>query len=198
MLDELAERIRKRFTRPIHLVIENESNDPTRLIRRDRTPVRYTAQWNDDVHHVLHVAATRESSGYYADYGEVRLLADALAEGFAYQGQMMPYRGANSRRPERRPAAQRLRHVHPESRPDRTGVRRTAQRACAARGHPRTGERLSHRPATPMLFMGEEWGAEQPFPYFCDFHGQLADAIRKGRREEFSGFRNSPIRSGPP
>ena len=39
-----------------------------------------------------------------------------------------------------------------------------------------------------MLFMGEEWGAEQPFPYFCDFHGQLADAIRKGRREEFSRF----------
>jgi maltooligosyltrehalose trehalohydrolase len=84
VLDELAERIGKRFTRPIHLVIENELNDPARLIRRGRNPLRYTAQWNDDVHHVLHVAATRESSGYYADYGQSRLLADALAEGFAY------------------------------------------------------------------------------------------------------------------
>ena len=164
-------------------------NDPARLIRRGRTPVRYTAQWNDDVHHVLHVAATRESSGYYADYGEVRLLADALAEGFAYQGQMMPYRGA----PRGGPSAD----LPPNAfvafiqNHDQIGNRAFGERLNAL-APPEVIRALaafiSSRPQTPMLFMGEEWGAQQPFPYFCDFHGQLADAIRKGRREEFSRF----------
>ena len=43
-------------------------------------------------------------------------------------------------------------------------------------------------PQIPMLFMGEEWGAAQPFLFFCDFGGELAEAVRKGRREEFSRF----------
>jgi maltooligosyltrehalose trehalohydrolase len=189
VLDELAERIRKRSTRPIHLVIENELNDPARLIRRGRTPLRYTAQWNDDVHHVLHVAATRESSGYYADYGEVRLLADALAEGFSYQGQMMPYRGA----PRGGPSAD----LPPNAfvafiqNHDQIGNRAFGERLNAL-APPEVIRALASvyliAPQTPMLFMGEEWGAQQPFPYFCDFHGQLADAIRNGRREEFSRF----------
>ena len=189
VLDELAERIRKRSTRPIHLVIENELNDPARLIRRGRTPLRYTAQWNDDVHHVLHVAATRELSGYYADYGEVRLLADALAEGFAYQGQMMPYRGA----PRGGPSA----GLPPNAfvafiqNHDQIGNRAFGERLNAL-APPEVIRALASvyliAPQTPMLFMGEEWGAQQPFPYFCDVHGQLADAIRSGRREEFSWF----------
>jgi 1,4-alpha-glucan branching enzyme len=37
----------------------------------------------------------------------------------------------------------------------------------------------------PLLFMGEEWGSSRPFPFFCDFTGTLADAVRNGRREEF-------------
>jgi 1,4-alpha-glucan branching enzyme len=38
-----------------------------------------------------------------------------------------------------------------------------------------------------MLFMGEEWGSKSPFPFFCDFKGDLADAVRNGRRKEFAG-----------
>ena len=41
-------------------------------------------------------------------------------------------------------------------------------------------------PAIPMLFMGEEWGSKTPFPFFCDFKGDLADAVRKGRRSEYA------------
>ena len=40
-------------------------------------------------------------------------------------------------------------------------------------------------PMPPLLFMGEEWGSKRPFPFFCDFRGELADAVRKGRRDEF-------------
>jgi maltooligosyltrehalose trehalohydrolase len=66
----------------------------------------YTAKWNDDVHHVLHVAASGEAKGYYADYkSDTEKLGRALAEGFAFQGELMPYRGASARRAERRLAA---------------------------------------------------------------------------------------------
>ena len=41
-------------------------------------------------------------------------------------------------------------------------------------------------PAPPLMFMGDEWGAKQPFPFFCDFKGDLADAVRQGRRKEFA------------
>jgi hypothetical protein len=43
-------------------------------------------------------------------------------------------------------------------------------------------------PQIPMLFMGEEWGSKQPFPFVCDFPGTLGEAVRKGRREEFAKF----------
>ena len=198
VLDELAVRIRKRFARPIHLVIENESNDPARLIRRGRTPLRFTAQWNDDVHHVLHVAATGETSGYYADYGEAKLLADALAEGFAYQGQMMPYRGAprGGSSADLPPGA----FVTFIQNHDQIGNRAFGERLNALASLEMIRALASVyliAPQTPMLFMGEEWGATQPFPYFCDFDGPLAEAIREGRREEFSRFPEfaDPIRA---
>jgi maltooligosyltrehalose trehalohydrolase len=189
VLNELAERVRKRSTRPIHLVIENELNDPARLVRRGRKPLRYTAQWNDDVHHVLHVAATRESSGYYADYGQSRLLADALAEGFAYQGQMMPYRGAPRGGPSADlPPTAFITFIQNH---DQIGNRAFGERLNAL-APPEVIRALASvyliAPQTPMLFMGEEWAAEQPFPYFCDFQGRLADVIRKGRLKEFSRF----------
>ena len=189
LLDELVTRVRARFSRPVHLLLENESNDPQRLTRHGGEAKLYTAQWNDDIHHVLHVAATHEESGYYAAYGSTELLGKAIAEGFAYQGEMMPYRNA----PRGGPSA---------------GLPPTAFVSFIQNhdqiGNRAFGERLNVlapaeviralasvyllAPQIPMLFMGEEWGATQPFPFFCDFDGELADAIKEGRREEFSRF----------
>ncbi len=190
LLDELSERVRAASHRPVHLLLENEDNEPRRLTREDGEPVHYTAQWNDDLHHVLHVAATGEDSGYYADYaGQTSLLATALAEGFAYQGQMMPYRGSARGEPAAYlpPGAfvafiQNHDQIGNRAFGDRLGQTASpeAMRALAAV--------YLLLPQTPMLFMGEEWGATQPFPFFCDFEGDLADAVRNGRRSEFARF----------
>ena len=195
LLDELSERVRAAGRRPVHLLLENEDNEPKRLTREGGEPVHYTAQWNDDLHHVLHVAATGEDSGYYADYcdgsgaGQTSLLATAFAEGFAYQGQMMPYRGSARGEPAAYlpPGAfvafiQNHDQVGNRAFGDRLGQTATpeAMRALAAV--------YLLLPQTPMLFMGEEWGAKQPFPFFCDFEGDLADAVREGRRSEFARF----------
>ncbi len=138
---------------------------------------------------MLHVAATHETSGYYGDYGDTSLLAIALAEGFAYQGQTMPYRGA----PRGGPSAD----LPPDAfvafiqNHDQVGNRAFGERLSAL-APPEVIRALASvyllLPQTPMIFMGEEWGAGQPFPFFCDFKGELADAVREGRREEFSRF----------
>jgi maltooligosyltrehalose trehalohydrolase len=189
-LDELAARVRRDVPdRQTHLVLENEENQASRLARRaDGTPAQFTAQWNDDVHHVLHTAGTQETCGYYADYhGDTTKLARALAEGFAFQGEVMPFRGA---------ARGEASWFLP---PDAfvAFIQNHDQIGNRARGE-RWGELVSQQvrraiaavylllPQIPMLFMGEEWNASQPFPFFCDFQGDLAEAVRAGRRAEFA------------
>jgi maltooligosyltrehalose trehalohydrolase len=189
LLDELAGRLRSRFRRPIHLLLENESNDPRRLARRGGKTDLYTAQWNDDIHHVLHVAATHESNGYYAAYGQTELLGRAVAEGFAYQGEMMPYRDAPRGGPSAGlPPGAFVSFIQNH---DQIGNRAFGERLNML-APPETIRALASvyllAPQTPMLFMGEEWGAAQPFLFFCDYRGELAEAVRKGRREEFSRF----------
>lgn len=189
ILEEIAERVRSRFDRPVHLLLENEENEPERLRWKDSRPVRYTAQWNDDVHHVLHVAATGQSSGYYVDYGETRLLGRALAEGFAFQGENSPYRG----RPRGGPsgALPPLAFVAFIQNHDQIGNRAFGERLSVlapARVVRALASVYLLLPQIPMLFMGEEWGAREPFLFFCDFEGDLAKAVRDGRRQEFARF----------
>lgn len=192
LLHELAQRARAlAHSRPLHLVLENEENRAALLERGpDGEPLLYTAQWNDDVHHVLHVAATNEATGYYAEYhGQTPLLGRALAEGFAFQGDMMEYQGEPRGEPSRHlpPDAfigfiQNHDHIGNRAFGDRIAMSTdpAAVRAAAAA--------YLLLPQVPMLFMGEEWAAAQPFPFFCDFTGELADNVRTGRHLEFSRF----------
>ncbi len=189
ILDEIAERVRSSFDRPVHLLLENEENEPERLRRKGANANRYTAQWNDDVHHVLHVAATGQSSGYYVDYGETRLLGRALAEGFAFQGEISPYRGRPRGGPsDALPPAAFVAFIQNH---DQIGNRAFGERLSVL-APPRVVQALASvyllLPQIPMLFMGEEWGAREPFLFFCDFEGDLATAVRDGRRKEFAGF----------
>ncbi|MBR0664774.1 malto-oligosyltrehalose trehalohydrolase [Roseomonas hellenica] len=191
LLEELAERVRASAPgRQVHLILENEENEAHRLVRAYGHPRWYTAQWNDDVHHVLHTAASGETQGYYADYhGDTEKLGRALGEGFAFQGELMPFRG----HPRGEPSA----HLPPSAfvafiqNHDQVGNRAFGDRLtafAAAEAVRAVAAVYLLLPQVPMLFMGEEWAAAQPFPFFCDFGPDLAEAVRKGRREEFARF----------
>ncbi len=193
VLAELAERVHRRIDgRAIHLVLENDDNVARWLVRDDGRPRWYAAQWNDDLHHALHVLLTGESDGYYADYAgdPIDRLGRALAEGFAYQGDPSPYRGGAPRGEPSRllpPTA----FVGFLQNHDQVGNRAFGERLVTLA--PERALRaavaiLLLAPSPPLLFMGEEWGARQPFAFFCDFGGELADAVREGRRREFARF----------
>lgn len=189
LLDELSDRLHALpLRRPLHLVLENENNQAERLVRDGGRPLHYTAQWNDDMHHVLHTAATHEDAGYYKDYcGHTHLLGRALAEGFIFEDTAPAARCSEP--------AQRAITLPPEAyvsfiqNHDQIGNRAFGERMNAI-ALPEAVRALAATyllsPQTPMIFMGEEWCASQPFPYFCDFDGELGDKVREGRRNEFS------------
>jgi maltooligosyltrehalose trehalohydrolase len=194
ILSEIATTVHRRFggERAIHLVLENDDNQAGYLARSGDAPALYTAQWADDIHHALRVAATGTSDGYYADYADrpAERLGRALAEGFAYQGEASAHRDGATRG---EPSA----HLPPTAfvafvqNHDQVGNSafggRLAGQASEAALHAVTAIYLL-APHIPMLFMGEEWGSQQPFCYFCDFTGDLATAVREGRRREFAKF----------
>ncbi len=91
ILLELAEAVHRGpgKERHLHLVLENDQNAAHYFDRG------YRAQWNDDIHHALHVLLTGETDGYYQDYADrpVGYIGRCLTEGFAYQGEPSSYRG---------------------------------------------------------------------------------------------------------
>jgi len=200
LLVEIARRVREAVTdRHVHLIVENENNDSA-LLKRDHDGhvLHYTAQWNDDLHHVLHVAATHETFGYYGDYPAGQNgLGRALAEGFVFQGEIMPYRGEARGKPtaDLPPIA----FVSFIQNHDQIGNRAFGDRMITYTD-PQALKAITAiyllLPQIPMLFMGEEWGASTPFPFFCDLDEDLNDVVREGRRKELSslpGFEGEDI-----
>ncbi|TRZ92219.1 MAG: malto-oligosyltrehalose trehalohydrolase, partial [Rhodocyclaceae bacterium] len=179
--------------RQVHLVLENDRNEARYLARDESRRWRYgTAQWNDDIHHVLHVLASGEADGYYADYAAepARLLGRCLTEGFAFQGQASPFR-------DNEPRGEPSSHLPPAAfvdflqTHDQIGNRAFGERLCHL-ASPAAMEAVTAvlllAPQPPMLFMGEEFAAAQPFLFFCDFGSELARAVTIGRRREFARF----------
>jgi maltooligosyltrehalose trehalohydrolase len=192
-LEDLSAAVRRlavELDRSLVLIAESDSNDP-RLVRSGaQGGYQLAAHWVDDFHHSLHRVFTGESAGYYADFGGLQDLAKALREAYVYQGQYSVFR--------------RRRHGRPP-----LSVRPEQLVVCSQNhdqvGNRARGERLSMlvaplqlkaiaalsllSPFVPLLFQGEEWGAQTPFLYFTDHQDpQLAEAVSQGRRREFASF----------
>jgi malto-oligosyltrehalose trehalohydrolase len=191
IVEEISRQVRATVPdRHVHLVLENDSNDRTRLAAPG-TPGRYDGQWNGDVHHALHVLLTGERDGYYAEFHQpVAQLARCLTHGFAREGGPHNVAGA----PPRRAAQGRVplsASVNFLQNHDQIGNRAFGERLTVladAAPLQLAVALVLLAPSPPMLFMGEEEGATVPFLYFADWQGELRDAVRRGRVEEFAHF----------
>jgi malto-oligosyltrehalose trehalohydrolase len=190
-LDELGSRIRAHdWGRPIHLVTEDERN----LAHYFTPQAPYDATWNDDWHHAVHCLLTGEAESYYAPFAvdPVGDIAAALSDGYVEQGQ--PRAGSKGEEPRGEPSFHlpRTAFVNFLGNHDQVGNRARGERL-----HQLVTDAHAYRvataltllaPFTPMLFMGDEFLTDAPFQFFVDFTGDLAQAVRKGRAQEFAGF----------
>jgi maltooligosyltrehalose trehalohydrolase len=202
ILTELVSAVRAAIepSRYVHLILENDSNQ-TRYLQREQVdlqptnsnrPKLYTAQWNDDFHHSLHTILTGERDGYYADYCDqpFERLSRCLAVGFAYQGESSLFRNGKARGESTvgLPPGAFISFLQNH---DQAGNRAFGERI-ATLAEPRALRAavtlLLLAPFPPLLFMGEEFGTEAPFLFFCDFEKGLAEDVTAGRRNEFARF----------
>jgi malto-oligosyltrehalose trehalohydrolase len=195
ILTELANEVRN-FVEPgryVHLILENDRNQAQYLRRTAKCqPKSYNAQWNDDIHHALHVLITNERDGYYVDYSSHPLhkLGRCLVEGFSYQGEPSAYRNGQPRG-ESTWGVPLSGFVSFLQNHDQIGNRPFGDRIITiadCRAVRAAAAILLLAPSPPLIFMGEEFGAKTPFLFFCDFERALASAVTTGRRNEFSHF----------
>ncbi|WP_326606305.1 malto-oligosyltrehalose trehalohydrolase [Streptomyces sp. NBC_01799] len=178
--------------RPLTLIAESDLCDPRTTTPRAEGGIGLHAQWNDDFHHALHTALTGESQGYYADFATAPLaaLAKTVTSAFFHNGTYSGFRGRTHGRPVDTVRTPATRFVGYAQTHDQIGNRALGDRlsatlspgllACAA-------ALVLTGPFTPMLFMGEEWGARTPWQFFTDHTDPaLAEAVRNGRRREFA------------
>ena len=176
--------------RQINLVLENGDNIASLLDAAEDPPRgKFRGQWNDDYHHAWHVLLTGETQGYYGDYRAPKQdLARALSSGYIYQGEVSAFWGGKARG-EPSGALSPTCFINFLQNHDQIGNRPLGDRLESVAKPEAIEATLAVTliaPTTPLLFMGEEWGATTPFPFFCDFKGDLANAVRAGRRKEFA------------
>ena len=193
VLTELRERVHAMAgDRLIHLILEDEFNIAAKLTRgSDGEATGYTAQWNHDITHLLGAAMSTSCMEQEGDAtGETEKLAKALAEGFVIATQMKE--GSADL-----PAVPATAYVAFIQTHDLVGNRIFGDRIHAS-APPEAVRAIAAvyllLPQIPMLFMGEEWAASTPFPFFSDYHGELAEAVRKGRCEQLEKSEPKPTR----
>lgn len=185
-LKELAQRVRQQVDigRHVWLVLENEFNQAN-LLEHD-----FDAQWNDDGHNALHVLLTGETDAYYSDFASntTTKLALCLSEGFIYQGDTTRHGHTRGEPSGHLPPTAFVLFLQNH---DQIGNRALGERLhqlCSPHALAAATTLLLMSPMIPLMFMGDEVNASEPFLFFADHHGELAEAVREGRRNEFADF----------
>lgn len=171
---------------PPRLVVAEDERNLASLV----TEQRLDALWADDFHHQLRVTLTGEQQGYFGAYTPSAAgLADVIQRGWLYTGQRNPVQGEPRGTPADRLAAEAF--VYCIQNHDQIGNRAFGERLTASVSRElylSASLLLLFLPMTPLLFMGQEWGASTPFLYFTDHEPELGRQISDGRRREFAGF----------
>lgn len=190
-----------RIGRPLSLIAESDLNDPVMFTAREAGGYGLTAQWSDDYHHAVHVALTGETQGYYADFAPLSALGIAATRGFFHAGTHSSFRERTHGHPIP-PDTEAWRLVTFSQNHDQIGNRAAGDRLTAQLSEDRlaiAAVLTVLSPSTPMLFMGEEWAATTPWPFFTSHpEPDLAAAVEAGRVAEFARMGWDPDRIAHP
>jgi maltooligosyltrehalose trehalohydrolase len=195
VLEEMAQevdRLSVAVGRPLTLIAESDLNDPRMVTPRVAGGLGLTAQWSDDFHHSLHSVLTGEGQGYYADFAEAGLagLAKTLTGAFFHDGAWSSFRRRHHGRPVDTATLPGWKFLGYLQDHDQIGNRAVGDRISAtlSPGLLAVGATLVlTSPFTPMLFMGEEWGASTPWQFFTSHpEPELGKATAEGRIGEFA------------
>ncbi|THG28808.1 malto-oligosyltrehalose trehalohydrolase [Naasia lichenicola] len=193
ILEELSEEVdalSAHLGRPLSLIAESDLNDPRMIRPREAHGFGITAQWSDDFHHSVHVALTGETTGYYEDFESIEALATVLERGFFHARSLSTFRGRVHGRAIERETTPTWRLVVFSQDHDQIGNRAIGDRLSATldeNGLALAAVLTLTSPFTPMLFMGEEWGATTPWQFFTSHpEKDLGEATAKGRIAEFA------------
>ncbi len=189
-LGDLKRALESKTGRKLYLIAESESNDPRLLKHPEQGGIGLDGHWADDLHHVIHTLVTGENGGYYADYGKIEQLAKIFKTGLLFDGDWSEARHRKHGRSY--DGVERMRLVVCAQNHDQIGNRMMGERLSTLVSPEKL--RLAAAcyllsPGLPLVFMGEEYAETAPFQYFIDHTDKnLVEAVRKGRKEEFSGF----------
>ena len=191
ILQEMAEEtdaLSAHLGRPLTLIAESDLNDPKLIMPREAGGYGLTAQWSDDYHHSVHVALTGETTGYYEDFASLGALAKVSTKGFFHDGTFSSFRERDHGHPID-PAVPTWRLVTFAQDHDQIGNRAVGDRLTATLDYGQlaiAAVLTVAGPYTPMLFMGEEWGATTPWQFFTSHpEPELGKATAEGRIAEF-------------
>ncbi|MDP9903387.1 malto-oligosyltrehalose trehalohydrolase [Arthrobacter bambusae] len=188
-LASLADGIEAETGVPKTLIAESDLNNPRLIYRRDTNGYGLEGQWSDDFHHAVHVNLTGETAGYYADFDSLDALAKVLEHGFFHDGSYSSFRGRHHGRPIRPGLVHPAALVVCNQNHDQIGNRAAGDRLSSSLSYGRlalAAVLTMTSPFTPMLFMGEEFGASTPWQFFTSHPEEwLAEATAKGRLKEF-------------
>jgi maltooligosyltrehalose trehalohydrolase len=193
LLAELSTRVKALSAetgRPLLLLAESDLNDPIMFTDRSGGGYGLDGQWSDDMHHALHALLSGEQQAYYGDFGSLSALAKVLTRAFFHDGTYSSFRGRNHGKPVDTEHTPGYRFVVCLQNHDQVGNRAAGDRLpqITAPGMLKVGATLLlTSPFTPMLWMGEEWAASTPWPFFTSHpEPELAEATTSGRIEEFA------------
>ncbi|GAA4754443.1 malto-oligosyltrehalose trehalohydrolase [Modestobacter marinus] len=195
VLEEMAGEVARLSVaegRPLTLIAESDLNDPRMVTPRVAGGTGLDAQWSDDFHHSLHTQLTGEGQGYYADFEAAGLggLAKVLTGAFFHAGDWSSFRKRHHGRPVDTAALPGWKFLAYLQDHDQIGNRAVGDRISASLSPSLLGVGATlvlTSPFTPMLFMGEEWGASTPWQFFTSHpEPELGRATAEGRIGEFA------------
>src|SRR5687768_9912236 len=187
-IEQVARQESRRQGRPLHVIAESDLNDPRLLWPVERGGYDLSAQWSDDFHHAVHAHLTGERHSYYLDFGTAEQVCQSLVEPFLYRGQYSRFRDCRHGAPPVGLAGDRF--VCCLQNHDQIGNRPGGERLTRLLAPPQlrlAASLLLLSPYLPLIFMGEEYGEEASFPFFCSFtDADLVESIRRGRQADFA------------